>query len=146
MNFQHSVLIDASPADIYTLYADVVRWPIWDSEVQESSISGVFETGATGSLKPKGGPKSKIFFTDVKPNTSFTVQSKLPLCTMTFEHELVPNGLSTTATHRVLFTGLLSPVFGRLIGNGIRRTLPETMRGLKRAAESNCRLPKIETE
>jgi hypothetical protein len=144
VNFQHSVLIDALPIDVYTLYMDVVRWPSWDSEVQESSISGVFETGAIGSLKPKGGPKSSIFFIDVKPNTSFTVQSKLPFCTMTFEHELVQRGLSTTATHRVLFTGLLSPVFGRLIGNGIRRTLPKTMRGLKHAAES--KLCKIENE
>jgi hypothetical protein len=54
---------------------------------------------------------------------------------MTFVHELVANGSTTTATHRVIFTGLLAPLFGRLIGTGIQQTLPATMDGLKRAAE-----------
>lgn len=138
MKFEHAISIEASPADIYKLYANVAQWSLWDPEVEASNVVGKFETGASGSLKPKGGPKSKLSFIDVKPNTFFSVQCKLPLCIMTFEHELVPKGPSTTATHRVAFSGLLAPLFGRLIGNGIRRTLPDSMRGLKRAAEAKA--------
>lgn len=136
MNFQDSVNIAAKPADIFSLYANVDGWPNWDPEVIESSINGAFASGTIGMIKPKGGPKSKIELLDVKPNVSFTVRCKLPLCVMTFGHELVPEGSTTTATHRVTFTGLLAPLFGRLIGTGIQRTLPATLAGLKLAAEA----------
>jgi Polyketide cyclase / dehydrase and lipid transport len=136
MNFQHSVNIAAKPADIFNLYANVDGWPKWDPEVIESSINGTFTPGAIGMIKPKGGPKSKIELIEVKPNVGFTIQCKLPLCVMTFGHELVPEGSTTTATHRVTFTGLLAPLFGRLIGTGIERTLPTSLQGLKQAAEA----------
>jgi hypothetical protein len=135
MDFQHSVNIAAKPEDIFNLYANVDGWPKWDPEVLESGISGAFATGAVGYIKPKGGPKSKIEFMEVKPNHSFTVQCKLPLCVMTFGHELASRGSTTTVTHRVTFTGLLAPLFGRLIGTGIQRTLPASLEGLKHAAE-----------
>jgi hypothetical protein len=136
MNFQHSLNIAAKPKDIFKLYANVSDWPSWDPEVIESSLSGSFTTGAIGSIKPKGGPKSKIELIEVKPDVGFTVRCKLPLCVMTFGHELMAKGASTTAIHSVTFTGFLAPLFGRLIGNGIKKTLPATMEGLKRAAEA----------
>ncbi|MGL4576839.1 MAG: SRPBCC family protein [Burkholderiaceae bacterium] len=132
--------IAAKPADIFNLYADVNGWPKWDPEVVEASLSGAFTSGAVGTIKPKGGPKSKIEFIDVKPNAAFTAQCKLPLCLMTFVHELAPNGSSTTATHSVIFSGLMAPIFGRLIGTGIKKTLPATMDGLKRAAEGGSKV------
>jgi hypothetical protein len=136
MKFEHTLDIAAEPAKIYQLYANVAQWPTWDPEVLESSINGAFVSGAVGSVKPKGGPKSQMTFLDVKPNSFFAVQCKLPLCVMRFEHELVLKGAITSATHRVMFSGFLAPLFGRLIGNGIKKTLPATMDGLKRAAEA----------
>jgi hypothetical protein len=51
-------------------------------------------------------------------------------------HELVQTSKGTEVSHKVIFSGLLSPVLGRLIGSGIRKGLPATMRGLKDAVES----------
>jgi hypothetical protein len=136
MQFERTITIAAAPAEIFKLYADVPAWPSWDPEVLEATLAGPFASGAVGTIKPKGGPKSEIRFIDVKPNTSFIAQCKLPLCLMTFEHELSKNGASTSTTHRVKFSGLLAPLFGLLIGGGIKKTLPATMDGLKQAAES----------
>ena len=66
---------------------------------------------------------------------SFTVESKLPLCVMRFEHELSATSTGTKAIHRITFSGLFSPIFSRLIGGSIRKGLPQTMAGLKQAAE-----------
>jgi Polyketide cyclase / dehydrase and lipid transport len=137
MNFQHSVSIAAKPADIFNLYANVDGWSKWDPEVIESSINGTFTSGAVGMIKPKGASKSKIELIEVKPNVGFKIQCKLPLCIMTFGHELVSEGSTTTATHRVTFTGLLAPLFGRLIGTGIKLTLPTSLQGLKQASEAS---------
>jgi hypothetical protein len=87
------------------------------------------------AIQATKGPKAKIVFKKVVPNSSFTVESKLPLCVMRFEHELSEVDGQTLAVHRVIFEGVLSPVFGRLIGRQIKKGLPHTLEGLKRAVE-----------
>jgi len=135
MQFEEKVLINAPLEKVFSLYANVSDWSLWDPDVKSSSVSGAFTSGATGVLEPSSGPKAKIVFTEVIPNQSFTVESKLPLCIMRFEHELSSTGNQTQALHRVSFAGFLSPFFGWLIGSQIRKGLPHTLKGLKRAAE-----------
>jgi hypothetical protein len=137
MQFEASIQINATAATIFALYENVAQWPVWDSDVKSASIQGAFVSGARGVIVPNGGPKSDILFSEVNRNKSFTVDCKLPLCMMRFEHELVAQGGGTRATHRVIFDGLLAPVFGRLIGSGMRKTLPKVMENLKSVAEKN---------
>ena len=136
MRFEKDIFITASAEKILALYADVAGWPAWDSEVKEASIDGSFTAGAQGLLKPASGPQASITFIDVQPPRSFTVESKLPLCSMRFEHEVLPSAAnSVRVIHRVVFSGLLAPLFGRLIGAKIGKALPTTLQGLKDAAE-----------
>jgi hypothetical protein len=135
MKFEERILINAPVEKLFSLYADVSGWSSWDPDVKSSSIDGPFSSGATGTLQPSSGPKTKITFTEVLQNRLFTVESKLPLCTIRFEHELSAVGNQTQALHRVSFIGFLSPLFGRLIGSQIQKGLPSTLEGLKRAAE-----------
>ncbi|SFN08201.1 SRPBCC family protein [Variovorax sp. OV329] len=135
MQFEESIEVQASPKTVFALYADVAAWASWDPDVRSSAIAGRFASGATGRLKPAKGPESKITFTEVVADKSFTVESRLPLCVMRFEHELSATSRGTTVMHRVSFLGLLAPLFGRVIGGQIRKGLPRTLAGLKRAAE-----------
>ena len=135
MQFEEQILISAPVEKIFSLYANVSGWSSWDSDVKSSSIEGAFVSGANGTLEPSKGPQAKITFTEVVPNRSFTVKSKLLLCVMRFEHELSGSQGKAKVVHRVVFDGLLSPLFGWLIGSQIRKGLPSTLQGLKRAAE-----------
>jgi hypothetical protein len=139
MQFEASTQISAPSAAVFSLYADVSGWPMWDPDVKTASLAGAFVSGAKGVIVPHGGPKSEIIFTEVVQSKRFTAQCKLPLCTMRFEHELDDTqGSSTQATHRVIFQGFLAPLFGRLIGSGMRKTLPNALAGLKQAAEAKA--------
>ena len=135
MQFEEQIIIAAPPEKVFALYENVAAWSSWDPDVKTSSIEGSFSSGASGSLQPSSGPKAKIKFTEVMPNRSFTVETKLPLCVMRFEHDLTLLPSGTNAKHRVTFQGLLSPFFGRVIGSQIRKGLPNALQGLKRAAE-----------
>ena len=135
MQFEEQVLIAAPAEKVFSMYANVESWSSWDPDVKSSSLKGQFVSGATGTLQSSSGPKAKIEFTEVILNRSFTVESKLPLCVMRFEHELSTSSGETNALHRVIFKGLLSPLFGRLIGSQIRKGLPHSLKGLKHAAE-----------
>ncbi len=139
MKFETSTTI-AAPADtIFAIYADVPNWPTWDTDAKAASIEGAFVSGAKGVITPNGGPKSTIHFTEVIRNRSFTVDCNLPLCLMRFEHELEATGEGTRATHRVIFRGALAFFFGRVIGNGMKKSLPQALAGLKAAAEKASR-------
>lgn len=134
MDFANSITINASKEVIFAHYSDVANWPVWDKEVKAVSLDG-FSVGSKGSLQPRSGPKANLSISEVTPNTSFTVTSKLPLCQMQFGHELTSLGEKTKATHSVGFSGPLAFLFRRLIGREIEKTLPTTLQGLKDVCE-----------
>jgi Polyketide cyclase / dehydrase and lipid transport len=140
MKFESSTLIDAPASRIFAIYANVADWPRWDPDAKAASIDGPFETGATGVVVPHGGPKSKIIFSRVIRDQGFVVDCRLPLCAMRFDYSLEPQrageGGATRVTHAVSFEGLLSPIFGRLIGSGMKKTMPRALARLKALAES----------
>jgi hypothetical protein len=135
MQFESSRVIHAPAATLFAIYADVPNWPAWDPDAKSASIQGPFVSGAIGRVVPHGGPPSTVRFVEVVPNARFRVQCRLPLCAMHFDYLLSEDGDATRVTHRVTFVGLLSPVFGRLIGSGMRRNLPTALERLASIAE-----------
>lgn len=138
MQIDSTTTIAASAETIFALYADVAQWPTWDPDAKAASINGPFVSGATGTITPNGAPKSNITFSEVTRNRSFTADCKLPLCKMSFEHELKETADGTITTHRVIFTGLLAFFFGRVIGSGMKKSLPEALASLKKHAEQRA--------
>jgi len=139
MQFEHSISINVEPAAVYSAYEKVAEWPQWDSETESASIEGSFVVGTSGKIKPKGAPVSKITLTEVTKNRSFTVECSLPLCKMHFLHVLEAKKQGTHVTNQVNFTGLLAPVFGRLIGKSIAKSIPGSLQGLKDHLEPKSR-------
>lgn len=137
MSQSASILIAASPQTVFDRYREVSRWPEWDPELIEIDVPDGLQPGASGWLKPKGGPRSTIAITAVDPDRSFSVECRLPLCRMRFDHRLEASAGGTLVTHGVTFDGPLSWLFSRVIGRSIVATLPATLQGLKRACEAS---------
>jgi hypothetical protein len=73
---------------------------------------------------------------EVVKNKTVVSQCKLPLGLMRFDYELNTSGGVTKVTHRTTFSGLLAPLWGRLIGSGMKKSLPAALAGLKKAAQA----------
>ena len=136
MKFEQSIDISATPSEVFSVFEKVSEWPTWDPETESSSIEGSFEAGTVGKIKPKGAPESKIELIEVTKDKSVTVGCKLPLCKMHFIHLLYPTESGTRVVYQVAFIGFLAPLFGRLIGRSIDKTLPNTLEGLKEHLEA----------
>jgi uncharacterized protein YndB with AHSA1/START domain len=136
MQFEANTTINAPVSTVFALYANVADWPSWDPDLKESSLKGAFVSGAVGEVKPHSGPKSELKFVEVVQGKSVRMECKLPLGMMHFDYELQAQGNGTVATHRTTFSGLLAPIWSRLIGSGMKKTLPAALAGLKRKAES----------
>lgn len=142
MQFEASTTINAPAATVFALYANVNGWPLWDPDLKEAHLNGAFVSGAIGEVKPHSGPKSALTFVEVIQGKSVRMQCKLPLGMMHFDYELQAQAgiggaaASTLATHRTTFSGLLAPLWSRLIGSSMKKTLPAALAGLKRVAEA----------
>lgn len=136
MSLEYCINIARTREHIFSIYKDVNSWAQWDPDIEAVGLDGDFIAGTRGWLKPVGAPKTSTRMVSVVEPASFTVESKLPFCTLTFEHDLKTVGESTDVTHRVLFSGPLAPLFSRIIGSKIRKGIRGTMEGLKQFAES----------
>jgi len=135
MKFEETLHIESSAEKIFSLYKDVNNWSTWDPKTKECFIDGEFKVGTMGILKPKNGPKGKFTITEVTENKSFTVKYKLPFCDLYFKNELTPQSPGTEVLHKIVFEGLLAPLWGRIIGNKLKKEQSQTMKALKKVAE-----------
>ena len=76
-----------------------------------------------------------MVLTAVEASRHFTVESKIPLFRMVFEHELVRHASETEIIHRVTFSGPLRFVIGRMLVKQLNSGLPITLGRLKALAE-----------
>jgi Polyketide cyclase / dehydrase and lipid transport len=136
MQVEHRILVQAPAERIFRIYENVSAWHTWDPDTQRASMDGPFAVGSRGSITPTKGHTVPMVVTKVEANSCFTVESKIPMFRMVFEHELVPQGNAVQVTHRVTFSGLLTFVLGRLLVRQLHQGLPVTLASLKRLAES----------
>ncbi len=135
MIIQAQIDIQVHPAAVMACYRDVAAWSEWDPDTREASIDGPFVVGTRGRLRPAKGYAVTMRLVEVAGH-GFTVDAFAPLCTMHFEHVLLPIADGTRVTHRIAFSGLLAPVFARVVGGQAKKGLPVTLARLKQRLES----------
>jgi Polyketide cyclase / dehydrase and lipid transport len=136
MQVEHRITVAAPAARIFSINREVQRWPEWDPDTKSATLDGPFEVGSRGRLTPTKGNAVPMVLTEVKPDRCFTVESKIPLFRMVFEHELRPVGQSTEVVHRITFSGPLSLLLGPMLSKQLRSGLPVTLGKLKALAEA----------
>lgn len=136
MQIEHRINVVAPPEVLFRIYEDVQNWHTWDPDTKSATLEGPFQVGSRGRLTPTKGNSVPMVLTQVVPGQCFTVESKIPLFRMLFEHELRPAAAATEVVHRVIFSGLLSLVLGPMLSKQLNSGLPVTLGKLKALAEA----------
>jgi hypothetical protein len=137
MQVEHRIQVATAAETIFRIYQDVPGWSTWDPDTRRATLDGPFEVGSRGSLTPAQGRTVPMLLTDVVTGRSFTVESRIPLFRMVFEHELIPQGAAVRVIHRVTFSGLLTALLGRMLAKQLNQGLPVTLANLKHRAEGH---------
>ncbi len=138
MQVEHRISVNAPAHVIYRIYQDVANWHTWDPDTKQASLDGPFAVGSRGRLTPSKGNTVPMVLTQVEPDRCFTVESRIPLFRMLFEHELVAGPQSTTVVHRAAFSGPLAFIIGRMLARQLDVGLPVTLGRLKALAEARA--------
>jgi hypothetical protein len=136
MQIEHKIIARAAPEVIFRIYEDVAQWHTWDPDTRSAFLDGPLQIGSLGKLTPTKGNTVPMRVTEVTRDRSFTVESKIPLFRMVFDHELLPTTEGTEIVHRVTLSGPLVLLIGRMLAQRIDAGLPVTLRNLKQRAET----------
>lgn len=134
---EHTVNTTATPAQIWRVWSNPAAWPIVDPGIEVVTLTGPFDTGTSGTLRPTGGPTFRFRLMKVTEGQGFRDRTFLPLTWLDFIHAYEPaiSGHPARITYRIEMRGWLTPLFRRVIGSGIVRDLPTNMQGLAQHAE-----------
>lgn len=137
---EHGIEIDAPRELVWTVFADVERWPEWTASVEEvRAIDGTeLEVGRRFGIDQPRFPHLTWEVTALEPGRSWTWRQHSPGATTTASHELVdvPGG-RTRAQQRIEQRGPLGTVVGLVTRRLTRRYLELEAEGLKARAEAD---------
>ena len=137
------VIIQASPAAIWQVLADVERWPAWTPTVL--NVEPLTPNGAKTGLKvgaryrvtqPKLRP-GVYEVTECVPHHAFAWVQKAPAATMIAEHRLTASDGSGTEVELSFAT---QGLFGAILGSMYAKTIADYVRTEARSLKNHCEL------
>jgi hypothetical protein len=133
-----SIRSTASPAAFFDRWADMATWPDWNLDTEWVRLDGPFVEGATGQLKPKGGPKVNFVVERLVPGREFVDVSKLVGARLTFAHSVrqLDDGCEVSVT--VTLTGPLAPLWRLVLAKGIAASAQPDLERLATRAEARA--------
>ncbi|MEU8244261.1 SRPBCC family protein [Actinoplanes missouriensis] len=127
---------DVRPQAFFDRWADVATWPEWNTDTDWVRLDGPFRAGATGTMKPKGGPVTRFVVTELVPERAFTDVSLLLGARLTFRHLVESHAGSTTVSVRVTIEGPLAFFWNAVLGKDIAKGLSGDLARLEEAARA----------
>jgi len=126
----------ATPDAFFAEWADMASWPEWNLDTEWVRLDGPFVEGATGTLKPKGGPKVPFVVATLVDGEEFTDVSRLIGAKLTFRHLVAVADGRTSVSVEVSMAGPLAPVWRLILGKDLRASLLPDLERLARRAEA----------
>jgi uncharacterized membrane protein len=140
MRYQTSVVIDAGPAVVWSVLADVERWPEWTATMRSVRLVGAdrLELGARVQISQPKLPNAVWEVTELDPGASFTWTSRRGGVTVAATHVVGTDDAGWTGVELIveITGGLRGWLAGLATGRLSRNYLAIEAAGLKRRAES----------
>ncbi|KAA0024044.1 hypothetical protein [Antrihabitans cavernicola] len=126
----------AAPAAFFDRWADMSTWPEWNTDTEWVRLDGPFQQGATGKLKPKGGPAVRFVVERLVPEREFVDVSSLIGAKLTFSHHVTqPSSDQTAIDVEVTITGPLRWAWTKVMGADLAKSVQPDLDALVVAAE-----------
>jgi len=134
---EETILIDAPPEKVWSVYTDVERWPEWTPTMQkiERLEDGPLAAGSTARIEAKGGPPSVWTVTELTDGRSFTWESSARGVKLVAWHLIEPDGDGSKVTLGVRMTGLMATLLGPFLRSLAKRNVRTEAEGVKRRCE-----------
>lgn len=129
---EETIETSATPARVWKLFADVVRWKDWNAGIETIQLHGPFEVGTQFTMQPPGQDAISSTLIEVKPNECFTDETVVDETRVLVSHKLValPSG-KTKIIYSTEITGPSAAEFGAMVTSDFA----DVLANLKQLAE-----------
>jgi hypothetical protein len=127
-----------SPDLIFARWADMATWPEWNTDTEWVRLDGPFHTGATGVLKPKGGPKVRFVVASLVPGHEFIDVSLLFGAKLTFAHTVATDADGTTVAVTISLAGPMGWFWRMALGKGLAASVQPDLDALMAAVAADA--------
>lgn len=132
----HETRCTTDPDRLYRALTDIRRWPEWGGDLEWATIDTEATTGASFTLRPKGGPDVAMLIEAAEAPRRFVDLAKLPFARMRTSHEFTPEGRETLITIVIEVFGPLAFLWDRIIARRQAADTPQQTRRLIAFAEA----------
>jgi hypothetical protein len=115
----------------------MATWPEWNADTEWVRLDGAFREGATGVLKPKGGPKVPFVVASLS-DREFVDVSRLVGARLTFDHQITPTPRGCRIDVGVTIRGPLARIWALILGKGFRASLQPDLDRLVALVEADA--------
>jgi hypothetical protein len=141
MMTEHTAHIEAPPAVVWGVTADVERWPEWTPTV--TSVKRLsddpFGLGSIARIKQPGQGESDWVVTRFDPGRCFAWETTRPALRMVATHDISADRGGTKNALRVEAHGALAVLLWPVLRLALRRALSQENHGLKKHCEQAAR-------
>jgi hypothetical protein len=135
-SFEHAVECNVVRDFAWQFWSNVSNWPVVDSSVESVTIDGPFQSGTTGSTKPRGGDVVHWRLEDVHDGRSAAVVIPLSGATLRFVWRFEDPGIcSVRMTQRASLEGERAPDYIFTAACQLEKGMPAGMKRLASAME-----------
>ncbi|MFL6060680.1 MAG: SRPBCC family protein [Marmoricola sp.] len=133
-----ATITSTAPASaFFDRWADMETWPEWNTDTEWVRLDGPFAQGATGTLKPQGGPKVR-FVVDELTEDRFLDVSRLLGARLSFDHRVTRLEDGTRVEVTVSLDGPLARVWNMILGKDLAASLQPDLDRLDAAASATA--------
>lgn len=126
----------ASPAAFFARWIDHETWSQWDTDTDWARVDGPVVRGATGTLKPVSGPKTRFTIHELTPDAEYTDRTKLLGATLYFQHLVEATDAGAALAVTVTLDGPLAGLWARILGADFATAAPACLERLVELVES----------
>lgn len=136
--WEHSIDINATPARVWAIMANVARWPDWtESIISVDEVTPDFGAGGSAMVHAKGQARSRFTVTKWEPDRGFDWETKSRGARAIGGHWIEDTGGGRSrVTLSIDIPGPVAVLARPFIAGGIKRNLKLESEGLKRRSEA----------
>jgi hypothetical protein len=129
---EDSTEVTATPARIWTLFADVTGWRSWNAGIETIELHGPFAVGTRFTMQPPGQGPLLSTLIEVTPNEGFTDETVVGETRVLVSHRIVPLAAGGV---KVVYTTEVTGPDADEIGPIVTADFPDVLAALKDRAE-----------
>lgn len=112
----------APASAFFARWIDHNTWGQWSPDTEWVRVTGPVVLGATGVIKPTGGPKTRFTISALDADREYTDTSYLPGARLVFQHLVALEDGVTRLDVAVSMSGPLAWLWAKVMGGGFRES------------------------